>query len=285
MTDNSVIVEAWNTVLFDKFVRFRAIVTDGLRGHSDRWFERGYLREGARVLDIGCGFGDTTVQLARAVGPNGHAVGVDCAENFIREAELTARARGAKNATFFTADVQTAPLSGPYDHAFSRFGTMFFELPGAALRNVRRALLPGGTLHMIVWRRREDNPWLFAAESCVRQLVPVISHEQTNQVHCGPGPFSMAGADLVSDLLGSAGYSRIAFERCDLDICIGHDLDQAVELAMTLGPAGEIMRLAGAEGEARKPAVIAALRETLAQFSRGDGVWGPSSTWLVSAVA
>jgi ubiquinone/menaquinone biosynthesis C-methylase UbiE len=281
--DNRIIVEAWNTVLFDKFVRFRALLTDGLRGHSDACFAHDPVREGARVLDVGCGFGDTTLELARAVGDAGHATGVDCAANFIREAEAGARAQAVTNASFITADVQLDPLPGPYDHVFSRFGTMFFNLPGAALRNVRKALVPGGTLQMIVWRRREDNPWLFAAESCVRQLVPVIAHDDTNQVHCGPGPFSMSGADTVSDLLRSAGYTRIAFERCDLEVCIGRDLDEAVEFAMALGPAGEILRLAGAEGEKRKPTVMAALRDTLAQFAGRNGIWAPSSTWLISA--
>lgn len=281
--EKSVIVEAWNTVLFDKFVRFREILTEGLRGHSDACFERFAMPQGARVLDLGCGFGDTTLELARKVGERGHATGVDCAENFIREAQRGALTQGLKNTSFFASDVQTDSLGGPYDQAFSRFGTMFFALPGAALRNVRRALVPGGKITLIVWRRREDNPWLFAAESCVRELVPVVSHEETDQVHCGPGPFSMAGADTVSDLLRSAGYTRISFERCDLDICIGRDLDEAVEFAMALGPAGEIMRLAGEEGLKRKPVVMKALRETLSQFERSDGIWGPSSTWFVSA--
>lgn len=284
MTDeNRIIVEAWNTVLFDKFVRFRSLLTDGLRGHSDTCFQRHPIRAGIRVLDIGCGFGDTTLELAASVGPKGHATGVDCAENFIREAQVGARSKGLENTSFLVKDVQVDPLGGPYDQVFSRFGTMFFALPGAALRNVRRSLAPGGTIKLIVWRRREDNPWLFAAETCVRELVPVVSHEETNQVHCGPGPFSMAGPDLVSDMLRSAGYTQISFERCDLDICIGRDLDEAVEFAMALGPAGEIIRLAGDEGEKRRPAVTAALRETLAQFKRDDSVWAPSSTWFISA--
>src|SRR6185503_18441366 len=117
--------------------------------------------------------------------------------------------------------------------AFSRFGTMFFTLPGSAMRNIRRALKPGGELTMIVWRRREENPWLYDAELCV------------------------------------SGFDRIGFERFDADICIGRDLDEAVDFAMALGPAGEIMRLAGEEGEKRKPLVVASLREALSSYSRG----------------
>src|SRR5262249_33280439 len=152
---------------------------------------------------------------------------------------------GVENATFFTADAQHEDLRGPYDHAFARFGTMFFESPGAAMRNIRGALKPGGTLTQIVWRRREENPWVHEAELRVRALVPVVSHEQTDQVHCGPGPFSMAGADTVSTMLRSAGFQRITFERFDTDICIGRNLADALEFATNLGPAGEIIRLAG----------------------------------------
>jgi SAM-dependent methyltransferase len=187
------------------------------------------------------------------------------------------------NASFFEADVQMDDLRGPYDFAFSRFGTMFFMMPGAALRNIRKALKPGGELTMIVWRRREENPWLHEAELRVREIVPVVAHEDTDQVHCGPGPFSMSGPDMVSSLLRSAGYERIAFERFDADICIGRELPEAIEFAMALGPAGEIIRLAAEEGEKRKPEVVAALRETLAPYARDDGVWAPSSTWFVTA--
>jgi len=81
----------------------------------------------------------------------------------------------------------------------------------------------------------------------------------------------------------AAGYERIAFERFDTDICIGRDLHEAVEFAMALGPAGEIIRLAGEEGVKRRDSVVAALRETLSPYSRSDGVWAPSSTWFVTA--
>jgi ubiquinone/menaquinone biosynthesis C-methylase UbiE len=281
--ESDVIITAWNTVLFEKFCRFKHLLTEGLAVHSDEALARHPLPIGARVLDLGCGFGDCTRAIARRVGPAGEAAGVDCAEQFVRASERDAREAGVANASFFVGDVQRDDLRGPYDSAFSRFGTMFFTMPGAAMRNVRRALAPGGTLTMVVWRRREDNPWLHDAELAVREIVPVVSHEDTEQVHCGPGPFSMAGADMVSAMLVGGGYDRVAFERFDADICIGRDLDEAVAFAMTLGPSGEIIRLAGAEGEARVPQVTAALREVLAKYVRANGVWAPSSTWLVSA--
>lgn len=280
---NSIIVEAWNTVLYKKFCRFKHLLVDGLSQHSDAAFERCRHAQGARVLDVGCGFGDSTLRIAKRVGSTGEAIGVDCADNFIRDAEAEARKEGVRNAHFFIGDAQWGDLRGPYDHAFARFGTMFFEMPGAAMRNVRKALKPGGTFTQIVWRRREENPWLHEAELRVKEIVPVVSHEETDQVHCGPGPFSMAGPDMVSTMLRGAGFEHICFERFDCDICIGRDMDDAIEFAMALGPAGEIIRLAGEEGEKRKPKVVAALREALAPFARPDGIWAPSSTWFISA--
>jgi ubiquinone/menaquinone biosynthesis C-methylase UbiE len=279
----SIITQAWNTVLFDKFVRFRHLLIDGLSRHSEAVLERRHYPQGARVLDVGCGFGDTTLRIARSVGPLGAAVGMDCSENFIRASETDARAEGLGNATFFVGDAQWDDLRGPYDYAFARFGTMFFEMPGAAMRNVRNALKPGGEFTQVVWRRREDNPWVHEAEKRVREIVPVVKHEETDQVHCGPGPFSMSGPDMVSAMLQSAGFDRVTFERHDCDICIGRDLAEAIEFAMALGPAGEIIRLAGDDAERLKPKVVAALEGALKQFETPEGIWPPSSTWFITA--
>ncbi|RWI72227.1 class I SAM-dependent methyltransferase [Mesorhizobium sp.] len=282
-SDNSVPIKAWDTVLFEKYCRFRFVLTQGLSAHSDTLLDRRPYRAGAHVLDVGCGFGDTTRQIARRVGSCGTAIGVDCAPNFVDVAAHEAQDGDVANASFFAADVQADDLRGPYDFLFSRFGTMFFSAPVAALRNMRKALRPGGELAMIVWRRREDNPWVHEAEQCVRKIVPVVSHEETEEVHCGPGPFSMAGADMVSEMLRIAGYDRISFERFDTDICIGRTLDDAVEFAMALGPAGEIIRLAGEAGKARKGEVVAALRQTFAGRLTAEGVKMPSSSWFITA--
>ena len=280
---NAEAIAAWDGPLFDRFVRFREVVTTGLSVHGERALSLYPPPEGQRVLDVGCGFGDSTQLIAKQIGPHGEAVGVDCAQRFVDAARGDACAHDVPNASFFVADVQTDDLRGPYDAVFSRFGMMFFNMPGAAMRNIRKALKPRAELTMIVWRIREDNPWVHDAELCVKGLVPVVSHEDTDQVHCGPGPFSMAGPDMVSAMLKGAGYDRIRFERYDGDICIGRDLAEAVEFAIALGPAGEIMRLAQGEGEKRKPQVVAALRETLSRYARDGGLWAQSSTWFVTA--
>src|SRR5206468_6248537 len=144
--DNDVVVKAWNTVLFDKFCRFRHLLVEGLSAHSNAALERHRYPKGARVLDVGCGFGDSARLIAEHVGSTGKAIGVDCAENFVKAAQQETTKEKIENASFFVADVQSEDLHGPYDFAFSRFGTMFFMLPGSAMRNIRKALKPGGDL-------------------------------------------------------------------------------------------------------------------------------------------
>src|SRR5215469_3059623 len=114
-SENSIPIEAWNTILFEKYCRFRYVLTQGLADHSDELFWRRPYPANARVLDVGCGFGDTTRLIAQQVGPAGTAIGVDCAPNFIANASREARDAGAKNIEFLVADVQTDDLRGPYD--------------------------------------------------------------------------------------------------------------------------------------------------------------------------
>lgn len=278
---NDAATAAWNGVLFDKFERFRDILTNGFTRHSDAALDRHPVAPGARVLDVGCGFGDVTCTLARVAGPQGVASGVDVAERFVEAARSDAQRAGIANATFFCADVQSKDLGGPYDLVFSRFGTMFFASPVAAMRNLKRSLAPDGLLCMVVWRKREDNPWVHVAERVVKDLVP--ERHDSDEPTCGPGPFSMSSADVTTDILAQAGCRQIALERHDSPVRIGRDVHEAIRFALALGPAGEVMRLAGEEGERRKPAVMAALRDSLAPYVDAAGVVMPSSAWIVTA--
>jgi SAM-dependent methyltransferase len=282
--ENAEAIQAWDGPLFDRWIKFRHIVTTGLGAHGDVALRLVPPQEGQRVLDIGCGLGDTTQQIGAIVGPSGEAVGVDAAERFIEIARTEAEEAGVQNATFFAADVQTDPLGGPYDMAFSRMGTMFFISPVAALRNVRQSLVPGGKLAMVVWRRREDNLWMYRAQQIVEGIVQ--KPEEYDEPTCGPGPFSMAGADTTSDILTHAGFTDISLTRSDIDILGGRTIDEALDLVMSIGPAGEILRLLGDRAVPLMPQVDAALREGLSEFVRDDGtVWAPASTWIVTATA
>ncbi len=282
--NNDIIIEAWNTVLFEKFNRFRHLFVEGYSRHSDRYLEMHPYQPGCTVLDVGCGWGDTTIKIAGSLGSNGRAFGVDCAENYIGICNSDAKKAGVDNAEFFVADVESEDLGGPYDAAFARCGTMFFTFPGLAMKNLRKSLKPGGKFTQIVWRKREDNAWLHDAELLTKKMVPVISHDETDAVHCGPGPFSMAGPDMVSDMLQSTGFECVGFERFDTEMCIGRDIDEAVEFAMNIGPAGEIIRLAEEEGERLAPQVRESLLENFRKTVRDDGsVWAGSSAWFVTA--
>ncbi|HEU0250355.1 MAG TPA: methyltransferase domain-containing protein [Solirubrobacteraceae bacterium] len=284
LSANEEAIRAWDGPLYDRFVRFREMVTTGLGAHGEEALRLNPPQLGQRVLDVGCGFGDTTQRIAALLGSSGEAVGVDAAPRFIEDAIREAAEAGLSNARFLVADVQ-ADIGGEkgFDMAFSRFGTMFFASPVAAMRNVREALLPGGRLVMVVWRRRIDNDWLYRAQTIVEGIVE--RPEQYDEPTCGPGPFSMADADTTSDILLGAGFEDVALRRCDISIAIGKDVEEALELVMALGPAGEILRLAGDRAAHLHGEVEAALREGLEEFATDGNLVAPASTWIVTAAA
>lgn len=284
ISTNDEAIRAWDGPLYERFVRFRETVTTGLGSHGEEALRLHPPLLGQRVIDIGCGFGDTTQRIAGLVGPDGEAVGVDAAPRFIEDAIRETGEAGIANARFLVADVQESlGEERGFDMAFSRFGTMFFASPVAAMRNVREALVPDGKLVMVVWRRRIDNDWLYRAQTIVEGIVE--RPEEYDEPTCGPGPFSMADADTTSEILGLAGFSDISFQRCDIPITIGRDLDEALELVMALGPAGEILRLAGDRAAHLHGQVEDALREGLAEFAADGELLAPASTWIVTAVA
>lgn len=278
---NAEAIQAWDGPLYDRFVRFRHIVTTGLGAHGEAALRLEPPQLGERVLDIGCGFGDTTQRIAELVGPEGEVVGVDAAERFVETARAEASEAGVANASFKVADVQTDPLGDGFDRTFSRMGTMFFVNPVPAMRNVRAALNPGGRLAMVVWRQRTDNPWLYRAQQIVEGIVE--RPEEHDEPTCGPGPFSMANADTTSEILKLAGFEDIALRRCDIPILVGNDVEEAIELVMAIGPAGEILRLAGDGAAHLHDEVKAALRDGLAEFETPDGLQAMASTWIVTA--
>jgi len=283
MSENSPIIEAWNTVLFDKFCRYQRILIEGLGLHGTKLFEVHRPQSGQKLLDIGCGFGDTSVKLAQIVGPEGSVTAVDCAPNFITATRERADSNQV-NVEALVRDVQEEDLGGPYDAAYSRFGTMFFLSPVRALANIHKSLKPGGLLAMSVWRKRQDNPCFYTAQQVVERYIKE-EDKDTTQVTCGPGPFSMAGPDMVSDMLMAAGFSEISFLRFDAPMCMGENVDHALAMARDIGPAGESLRLAAEKAKDQMPEIETALREAIAPFQREDGVWATSSTWLVSARA
>ena len=277
---NAEATEAWDGPLYERFVQYRHLVATGLAQHGEAALALYPPAPGANVLDIGCGFGDATERIAELVGPDGHATGVDVSPRFIEGARVE---YGAPNIAFEVRDVQFDDLGGPYDMAFSRFGTMFFANPVEAMRNVRRSLVPGGRLVMVVWRIREENDWMYRAQTIVEEMLG--RPEEYDEPTCGPGPFSMSGADTTSGILVGAGFTNVTLTRCDLPIKIGRDVDEAIDLMSALGPAGEMIRLWGDRKADRHDEVRAALAEGLSRFEGPDGITAAASTWIVSAVS
>jgi ubiquinone/menaquinone biosynthesis C-methylase UbiE len=273
-------VDFWNEVLVPKFTKYRHVLVGGLTHHSAKIFPSLEVREGDRAVDVGCGFGDTAIELAQRVGAGGSVLGIDCCEAFLDIARGDAAAAGVDNVEFVNADVQFYPFEGDFDFCFSRFGTQFFENPVAGLKSMRRSLKPGGTMTMIVWRGIEDNPWLGMAKDIVLRFLPPPGEDGRS---CGPGPFSMASESLVTKQLEIAGYTGLKFERVDAPLMVGNSPDDAVGFQLALGPAGEVFREAGEEAEKQRSEITAALLSELSQYETGEGVVLPSSSWVITA--
>ena len=280
---NEEAIRAWDTVLYERFKQYRHVFVGALTHFSEDALRTDPPPAGARCLDIGCGFGDTTRRLAEIVGAGGSALGVDSSARFIADACAEAESAAVRNVSFEVQDVQVASWSAEFDYAFSRMGTMFFANPVQAMRAIRAGLKPGGRLCMVVWRSKVENPFMHEAERVVEEF---LTHpDQTDADTCGPGPFSLGNADTVSGVLKSARFEEITLRRRDHDYLMGSDLDEAIDVIMALGPAAELIRVNEAEGEARRPEITAALRELLSAWTQADGsVVGGASTWIVTAL-
>ncbi len=273
-------VDFWNEILVPKFVRFKHILVDGLTHHSEAVIPLLQVKEGDRVLDVGCGFGDTAIQLARRVGPAGSVIGIDCCDAFLKVGREDAAAAGLSNVEFVEGDAQSHPFQPVYDFVFSRFGTMFFENPVIGLRNMRTAIKPSGLMTMIVWRRVDDNPWLGLPKQVVSNFLPPPGDDAQS---CGPGPFSMADQETVTAMLKSAGYIDTDFKRVDAPVLVGATTKDSVDFQLALGPAGEVFREAGELAEERREEIEAALSHAISTYQTDEGIAMASSSWVITA--
>ena len=279
-SENTEFVDFWNEILVPKFVKYRHILVGGLTHHSAKVFPTLQVGEGDTVVDVGCGFGDTAIELAKIVGPDGSVLGVDCCDAFLEFGRRDAAIEGVKNISFVEADVQTYPFEPVHDFCFSRFGTQFFENPVAGLRAMRSSLKPGGMMTMIVWRTIADNPWLGMPKEVVSKMLPLPGEDART---CGPGPFSMADSDMVTSQLNIAGFDDVSFERVDAPLMVGNTLEDAINFQLALGPAGEVYREAGDLALERNDEIVTALEKELKKHETPDGVVLDSSSWVVSA--
>jgi ubiquinone/menaquinone biosynthesis C-methylase UbiE len=275
-------IAVWNDVLVPKFTRFRRVMVDGLGAHSELALRRHPVAVGARVLDVGCGFGETSIELGRAVGSGGAVLGLDCCEPFLDVARADARAAGVAQVSFKCADAQTEPFGPRFDLCFSRFGTMFFQSPVAALRNLHRAANPGGRLMMLVWRRTDENEWAALPKRIARTHLPPPPDQAPT---CGPGLFSMSNPDTVRDILKTAGWNDVELEPQRTTMTVGQTIEEAIAFQLSIGPAGEILHEAKERGEAKRPLIERDLAAALRPSTTPRGVMLGSASWCVTARA
>ncbi|MFD7782326.1 class I SAM-dependent methyltransferase [Streptomyces nojiriensis] len=225
------------------------------------------------VMDIGCGTGETTRDVAGQAG-SGLALGVDLSAAMLRVARQRAADAGLHNVDFMQADAQVHVFSpASFDVAVSRTGTMFFADPVAAFRNIGGALRPGGRLVQLVWQPPTGNEWLLSFTRALAAGRPLPTPPPD-----APGPFSMADPTRVRTVLSAAGFTEIQLEPHSEAMWFGEDAADAERFVLGLHG----WMLDGLDAEGRRRAVDD-LRTTLAAHETDDGVLYASATWIIRA--
>lgn len=268
----------WNGEAASRWVTHQEALDQRIRPFGEAALEAAGVAPGMRVLDVGCGCGDTTLEVARRVGERGRVLGVDVSGPMLARARE--RAAGRANVAFVEADAATLGDGGPFDAAVSRFGVMFFEDPTAAFANVRRLLAPGARLSFACWQGLAENPWATIPLTAVARAIGIAPPTESE----APGPFAFASAERVLGILRAAGLREPATEPAVHGIPFGATLDEAVEYAATMGPASRMLREAEAGGmqDARARAERA-LQQELAALAPGFTLKG--AAWIVTARA
>jgi SAM-dependent methyltransferase len=234
---------------------------------------------GGSVVDVGCGCGAATLDLARAVGPTGAVEALDISGPMLAEAENRARAAGISNVAWRQADAATAPL-GAYDLLTSVFGLMFFADPVAAFAHMRGAAKRGARMSFVCWRSLTENPWMEVPMSAVSPHLPPRAPGDPN----APGMFALADPSRVNRILTSAGWARPELTKldCSLDIAAGKGLDEAVVQSTTIGAVASWLR---DQPEKTHAAALNSLRTALTPHMDGSHVRLPAAMWLVRSAS
>ncbi|WP_309606739.1 methyltransferase domain-containing protein [Phenylobacterium sp.] len=231
-------------------------------------------RSGERILDIGCGCGQSALALAEAVGATGRVVGVDISAPMLAVARRRAEAAAASHLRFLEADAQVHPFEpGAADAAYSRFGVMFFEDPAAAFANIRKALRSGGRIAFLCWRALTENPWMTVPMSAGLKHLP----PRPPPVPDAPGPFAFADGERLHGLLSAAGFADIEVKAHDQKI--RNDPAATFRTAMRVGPLGAMLR----EAPEARERVEADVRAAILEHLENGQVTMDSATWIVTA--
>ena len=274
MSQNKDEIEFWNGRAGERWVKWQARMDSKLHPFGEAALAAARLQTGERVLDVGCGCGDTSLSAASTVGPDGHVVGLDVSAPMLE----VARSRGAPLAQlqFERQDAQSYLPPEPFDAIVSRFGVMFFEAPELAFSNLRRALKPGGRMAFACWKSPRENPWASKPLAFVHTVVGTPPPAPPSKT----GPFAFADPELVRGLLEGAGFHGVALTSLNATLRLGDNLEDAVNFANEMGPTA--MFIAGQPPE-KHGAIRDALRAGLATL--GPDFELESAVWIVTASA
>jgi SAM-dependent methyltransferase len=236
-------------------------------------------RPGERAVDVGCGCGTTTLELAKRIMPAGTVLAVDISKPMLEVAKRRAHAAGLDGVTSLLADASThAFMARSHDLVFSRFGVMFFEDPVVAFANIRTALRPSGRLLFVCWRPMAENAWFNVP---LQAALPHLPPQPATDPHA-PGPFAFADPDRVGSILDRAGFSNVDIAPHDIKMRLASpgEIDAAASFATKIGPTARL--LAETDEETRK-AALTDIRAALAGHDGRDGVVLGGAIWIVSA--
>ena len=268
-------VEYWNAAAGETWARLQDQLDRQLASLGLEAMRALDATPGECLIDVGCGCGQTTLELARRVGSDGAVLGVDISQPMLEVARRRAAETPDLAARFREADVQTVDLGAAnFDGAFSRFGVMFFSDPPAAFANLRRSLKPGGRLAFVCWRAFSENPWMGAPLAAALPFLP----EPEPVDPLAPGPFAFADAGRVRTILTEAGFTAIDIRPHDTQIG-GGDVEEALQLAFRVGPLGAALR----EDPSRAGLIADAVRGVLEAHLTPQGVLMPAAVWIVTA--
>lgn len=276
--DNAEQIAEWNGALGQRWAESQRETDAVVAGFGLAALQHAAVQPGERVIDVGCGCGDTAIELAHRVGEGGRVLGVDVSRPMLQVARERAAQAGLRQLSFDEADASVAPLPAGTDLLYSRFGVMFFADPVAAFMHLHAALRPGGRLVFVCWRPPRDNGWAMAPLVAARKVLGITPPPADP---LAPGPFAFADGERTRAILAAAGFADIALQRVDAPIQLGSTPRAAAEGAVRVGPTARLVREAGAE---HLPAILQGIERELAAHAAADGqVSLGGSTWLVSA--
>ena len=233
------------------------------------------IEAGHSVLDVGCGTGRSTREVAR-VASSGSALGIDLSSRMLDRARAVAEDEGLTNVRFEQADAQVHPFpDAAFDLAVSSFGCMFFADPVAAFANLGRSLKGDGGMALLAWRDVDRNDW-------VASVLDALSLDRTPpRPPVGvPGPFAFADRGHVERVMKEAGFVDVGFDEIDEPMWFGADGDDAYSFVSTLGVTRGMTHDLE---EADRTAALDALRQALVDHETDAGVVFAGSAWLITA--